>query len=56
MSTDMTSRRTALLENLDGFRVEVFAGEPMVRQPIDTKVDARGRVWVAEARQRRGRR
>ncbi|MEO7098288.1 MAG: PVC-type heme-binding CxxCH protein [Luteolibacter sp.] len=32
-----------------GFTASLFASEPMVRQPIDMKVDARGRVWVAEA-------
>jgi putative membrane-bound dehydrogenase-like protein len=33
----------------DGFTATLFAAEPAVRQPIDMKVDARGRVWVAEA-------
>jgi putative membrane-bound dehydrogenase-like protein len=33
----------------DGFKAQVFAAEPMVRQPIDMKFDARGRLWVAEA-------
>lgn len=33
----------------EGFTATLFAAEPMVRQPIDMKVDARGRVWVAEA-------
>ena len=32
-----------------GFRAEVFAGEPDVRQPIAFALDDRGRVWVAEA-------
>lgn len=32
-----------------GFTATHFASEPLVRQPIDMKVDARGRVWVAEA-------
>jgi len=42
----------AALESMrlpDGFTATLFAAEPMVRQPIDMKVDARGRVWVAEA-------
>lgn len=33
----------------DGFRMEVFAAEPLVVQPIAFTIDARGRVWVAEA-------
>ncbi|RYD30994.1 MAG: dehydrogenase, partial [Verrucomicrobiaceae bacterium] len=32
-----------------GFTATVFSAEPTVRQPIDMKVDARGRVWVAES-------
>ncbi len=33
----------------EGFRVQLFAGEPDVRQPIAFCLDDRGRVWVAEA-------
>ncbi|MEX0704928.1 MAG: PVC-type heme-binding CxxCH protein [Planctomycetales bacterium] len=33
----------------DGFRVSLFAAEPMVMQPISFCIDDRGRVWVAEA-------
>ena len=33
----------------EGFRVELFASEPQVREPIDMTVDDAGRVWVAEA-------
>lgn len=32
-----------------GFRAEVFAGEPDVRQPVAFAIDDRGRLWVAEA-------
>jgi putative membrane-bound dehydrogenase-like protein len=32
----------------DGFRVEVFASEPMVRQPLSATFDERGRLWVIE--------
>jgi putative membrane-bound dehydrogenase-like protein len=32
----------------EGFRVELFAAEPDVRQPIGVATDARGRLWVAE--------
>lgn len=31
-----------------GFRLEVFAAEPAVANPIAIDTDARGRVWVAE--------
>jgi putative membrane-bound dehydrogenase-like protein len=33
----------------DGFRASVFAAEPDVVQPISFTIDARGRLWVAEA-------
>jgi putative membrane-bound dehydrogenase-like protein len=33
----------------EGFRAEVFAAEPDVRQPIGFCMDDRGRLWVAEA-------
>jgi|SRR5579883_298792 len=39
--------RTSVL--LDGFQMNVFAAEPDVIQPISFAIDARGRVWVAEA-------
>ena len=32
-----------------GFRAQLVAGEPDVRQPIAFAIDDRGRVWVAEA-------
>jgi len=32
----------------DGLQVSLFACEPMVRNPTDMDVDARGRVWIAE--------
>jgi putative membrane-bound dehydrogenase-like protein len=31
-----------------GFHVEVFASEPMVRQPLSASFDERGRLWVIE--------
>ena len=31
-----------------GFRVECFASEPMIRQPIAMAFDDRNRLWVAE--------
>ncbi len=33
----------------EGFRVEVVAAEPDVRQPVAFAFDERGRIWVAEA-------
>src|SRR5690606_30432711 len=38
--------RTAVLP--EGFRLEVFASEPEVRQPIAIAFDGKGRLWVAE--------
>ena len=32
-----------------GFRVECLAGEPRLHQPVALAIDAKGRVWVAEA-------
>jgi putative membrane-bound dehydrogenase-like protein len=32
-----------------GFQVQLAAGEPDVHQPVAMTIDARGRVWVAEA-------
>jgi putative membrane-bound dehydrogenase-like protein len=32
----------------EGFHVEVFASEPMIRQPLSASFDERGRVWVVE--------
>lgn len=38
--------RTAVLP--EGFRLEVFAAEPDVRQPIAMDFDGKGRLWAAE--------
>lgn len=32
-----------------GFSVQLFAGEPDVKQPIAMAIDDRGRLWIAEA-------
>jgi putative membrane-bound dehydrogenase-like protein len=32
----------------EGLQVSLFASEPMLRNPTDMDIDARGRVWVAE--------
>jgi putative membrane-bound dehydrogenase-like protein len=31
-----------------GFKVELFASEPQVQQPIGITIDPRGRLWIAE--------
>ncbi len=36
------------LKVADGFEVSLFACEPMVRNPTDMDIDAKGRVWVCE--------
>src|SRR5437899_12873156 len=33
----------------EGFRAELVASEPDIRQPIAFAFDERGRIWVAEA-------
>jgi glucose/arabinose dehydrogenase len=33
----------------EGFRAELIAAEPDIRQPIAFAIDERGRLWVAEA-------
>ncbi|NOY42069.1 MAG: DUF1080 domain-containing protein [Planctomycetes bacterium] len=37
------------MEVPEDFSVEVFAGEPDVKQPVAMAIDDRGRIWVAEA-------
>jgi putative membrane-bound dehydrogenase-like protein len=36
------------LKTPEGLEVSLFASEPMVRNPADMDIDARGRVWVTE--------
>ncbi len=36
------------MTTLDGFKVNVFAAEPMIRQPMAFCWDDRGRLWIAE--------
>ena len=39
----------------DGFRMDLFAREPLIADPVAIWIDDRGRVWVAESeRQERG--
>jgi putative membrane-bound dehydrogenase-like protein len=45
MSPEETARTAGLPE---GFRLEVFASEPEVQQPIGITFDDKGRLWVAE--------
>lgn len=42
------SEAARTMELPPGFRAEVFAAEPEVRQPIAMSWDGRGRLWVAE--------
>ncbi|MCA9441854.1 MAG: cytochrome C, partial [Candidatus Omnitrophica bacterium] len=32
----------------EGFNIQLFASDPMVRQPIHITTDERGRLWVCE--------
>ena len=34
----------------EGFKVNVFAAEPMITQPMAFCWDSRGRMWIAENR------
>lgn len=45
MSPEETAKTAELPE---GFRLEVFASEPEVQQPIGITFDDKGRLWVAE--------
>lgn len=45
MAAEEAARSATLPE---GFRLEVFASEPEVRQPIGIDFDDKGRLWVAE--------
>ncbi|MSU47971.1 MAG: hypothetical protein EXS37_02595 [Opitutus sp.] len=45
LPADETARR---LHPADGYTVELVASEPVIRQPIDIRFDARGRLWVME--------
>jgi putative membrane-bound dehydrogenase-like protein len=38
----------ARMKPLDGFKVQLVAGEPEIRQPILVKFDDRGRLWVIQ--------
>ena len=40
--------QTGLLEVVDGLEARLFASEPMVVNPTNMDIDARGRVWVTE--------
>lgn len=39
----------AAMHVTEGFRVDVVAAEPAIRQPVAFAWDARGRLWIAEA-------
>lgn len=36
------------LRAADGLQIELFAAEPLVRQPVTMTVDDRNRVWVIQ--------
>ena len=36
------------IEVADGLQVQLFASEPMVRNPTNIDIDEKGRVWIAE--------
>jgi putative membrane-bound dehydrogenase-like protein len=50
ITTPLLSPQEALAQMKvpEGFRVELFAHEPDVQQPISITTDERGRLWVAE--------
>jgi putative membrane-bound dehydrogenase-like protein len=50
ITTPLLSPQEALarMKVPEGFRVELFAHEPDVQQPISITTDERGRLWVAE--------
>lgn len=39
----------AAMKTADGVKVELFAAEPLLTNPTNLAVDARGRIWVCEA-------
>ena len=45
---DAAKAETARMTPADGLQVQLFASEPMVVNPCDMDIDARGRVWIAE--------
>jgi putative membrane-bound dehydrogenase-like protein len=47
--TNDAARTVAQMFVPEGFKVEVVASEPDVRQPVAFAWDERGRIWVAEA-------
>tara|TARA_R100001369_G_scaffold28595_3_gene51396 strand:+ start:8515 stop:11568 length:3054 start_codon:yes stop_codon:yes gene_type:complete len=40
----------ASMEVAEGLNIELFASEPMVTNPTNMAIDAKGRIWVCEAR------
>src|SRR5947208_1529586 len=45
---DAAAQQLASLKAGDGLEVSLFASEPMVVNPADMDVDAKGRVWITE--------
>ena len=48
-AAEMTAAQASAAMTLPiGFRCDVVAAEPLVRQPVAMTIDERGRIWVAE--------
>src|ERR1041385_7789075 len=45
---DAAAQQLAAIKAADGLEVSLFACEPMVVNPADMDIDARGRVWINE--------
>src|SRR5690348_8568566 len=45
---DAAAQQLAAIKAADGLEVSLFASEPMVVNPADMDIDARGRVWITE--------
>ena len=46
---DKAQAGVAKMTVAEGLTVSLFAAEPMVQNPTNIDIDARGRVWVTEA-------
>ena len=48
------AKATSYLDVADGLEVTLFASEPMMTNPTDIDIDARGRVWICDVQNYRG--
>ncbi|MBC8767136.1 PQQ-dependent sugar dehydrogenase [Arenibacter sp. BSSL-BM3] len=46
----LSENALASMEVADGLYLELFASEPMVTNPTNMAIDAKGRIWLCEAR------